>query len=195
MSVAKYIVNKHLNIVTKEKTLGVDIQRIDVDNLKEFGEAMPIQTIEPEVIDIISGEEIRSAKISDARIDKGVLQRFRKIDFVIKNTLDSEIYVFFRHYGSSSSSDVGEGNISVALDDGSIEDYGQGSASVNHKIPGKTTNIVLSTVIPTDGEGNLTRVRAPFQEIYNFNSLDIGYRTIDTPTEGSLSITMIGEPY
>jgi len=112
---------------------------------------------------------------------------YRQIDFIIRNSLDSEVAIGFRMTDSSWFYFID--------DDGAVLSYTPDPESPSnrwHRVPtraasGGSRYFLLSQTPLNDG-----KFKAPFRD-YLFTA-DIRYRAVNTPTEGSLSIILVGVP-
>lgn len=192
---ASYITNKRLKVEEAgDKTTPIDIQGIDTEGLINRGEGLPIYTPETEVVNILSSASLRNNSAQSVQISTGDLRRFKEIDFVITNTLNSDVRIAFGYSGSNSSSEIGNGDVTVMLADGETKVYSLSSTHAHHTIKEKARNIPLSSV-PLKADGVKAVNPSLFQSLFPFNRIELRYRASTVPSEGELSIVMLGDPY
>lgn len=174
--------------------IGMDLQGIDTEGLINRGEGLPIYTPETEVIDILSSVPLRNNTAQSSQIQSSVWRKFKTVDFVITNTLNSDVRIAFGYSGSNSSSEIGNGDVTVVLEDGETKIYSLSSTHAHHIVKESARNIPLSS-IPLKADGVDAVDPSLFQSLFPFNRIDLKYRASTVPSEGELSIVMLGDPY
>lgn len=133
---------------------------------------------------LVNAEAITDTVIRSVTFDASP---YRQIDFIIRNSLDSEVAIGFRMPDSSW--------LFFVDDDGTVLAYTPDPEYPTyrwHRVPPRATTggsryFVLSQIPLNDG-----KFKAPFRD-YLFTA-QIRYRAVNTPTEGSLSIILVGVP-
>lgn len=133
---------------------------------------------------LVSAQAITDTVIRSVTFDASP---YRQIDFIVRNSLDSEVAIGFRMPDFAG--------LYIIDDDGAVRAYTPDPAHPSyrwHRVPAGATSgvsryFMLSQIPLNDG-----KFKAPFRD-YLFTA-DIRYRAVNTPTEGSLSIILVGVP-
>ena len=169
-----------------------DIQRIDVQKLREEGEYLPaeIQGREAVVSVLVDRVELTDSSKHDVFIPMDEISKFKRIDFIITNDLNRDVRIAFPD-GSYSRG--------LVMDDDSVVSYGTSTPNAYHLIPQKVRSVKLSDIkVKThDGTDKVAINSVPFDFTYRGESeegLILQYRAESAPTDGYISILLVGLP-
>lgn len=111
--------------------------------------------------------------------------KYRNIDFLITNSHDQPVRIFFRPYA---------GYTSVMLEDGTVGRYSVYTDDVFHLVPPGVVDLPLSVISArVNGTGKKALQLSPFKK-YLIEDFRASFRFQTAPTEGALTVKLLGVP-
>ena len=185
-----YVANSKMNVETKDKTLGIDVQRIDTETLEKNGEYLPVKSVKV-YEQLVRDYEIRDNVQHNISLDLKVLNKCKHIDFVIRHDLDTDLRVAFKYDGPSTGNKVGDSTHTVLDSTGDVKQYGVASSQAYHIVKQSIGNINLSQ---TRMSAELDEKSAnPYELMRPFNDIQLIFRAESPPSKGGISITLVGD--